>query len=1049
MPNMTTYFVDAQTIAITFEVGEKTSDGKILAFGPNDGMVHKYGIVWKDGVQVGASVGMDVQTEGQTTGTVHVFDTFIEDPAIDFFTFDNAAGPVNQESSYKITVGGQTYTPSQVSYKGSILESATTSLLWPEFVEKHTVHIKLNAPLNQSETVKVDIGHDLIQDVEIAFEPAAIRSEAVHVSQIGFDAQDPLKVAFLSTWLGIDQGNEDGAKNVSYEPGTAFHVINAATGQTVYSGEVELSQALSNPSNFWLNYSQTDVYKMDFSAVTAEGKYHVVVDGVGKSYDFTIGETGWQSAFENSARGMFHQRSGIALEEEHTDWARPRDHHPEDGVVVKYSTATLMDTSMGLNLKNMDTFYALKEGATDVVVPDAWGGWADAADWDRRIQHTESINDLLVLAEMKPDLVKNTTLNIPESDNGIPDLIDEALWGVDFFMRLQRADGGVSGGIEYDEHPQKYEASWVDSNEGFAYAPDSWSSFKFAGSAAKAAFAVAPYDEARAAKYIDAAVKALEWGDANLPDYAKDNLDILAARNLATAELYRATESEKWNIEYLRTTVYGTKSYIAWNEHMFEAAFTYANTNHTGVNKTIADLGVKDILEQADFLQAWQKTDGFLTSVDPWGRINWTGSLTAPKNAAQIYTRAHALTGDETWHKALIASVQYSLGANPMNLSYTTGIGTNQLREIMDIDGDGIGANGPRPGITVYGQISLPEGGVGAWWAGHSGKSVPNSEKMPVNEGYIGWDAVPPVAEYTVNQQISPNVLMYGYLAGTDKDGSKGGSVMGGDTGIVTQPTPIPPTPVPPTPMPPTPVPPTPIPPTPVPPTPTPQPNPKPEPKPEPETKPEPVPGSETPVNEVKVVKVYGTSKVDTINGSDKHELIKSGAGADRVSAKGGDDELHLGAGNDFANGGSGKDTLLGETGSDRLMGASGSDTINGGTERDFIFGGTGKDNLTGGTGLDAFYILTKPEAGDRITDFEKGDKLMLRADQFGLGKGTDLGDIFADGLKTRDAADRFVWDDGANSLWFDANGSKSGGLMLVVELANTYNLSAGDILLI
>jgi hypothetical protein len=82
----------------------------------------------------------------------------------------------------------------------------------------------------------------------------------------------------------------------------------------------------------------------------------------------------------------------------------------------------------------------------------------DAGDWDRRVQHLKSGLLLLELAELFPDYFGSLSLNIPESGNGLPDVVNEALWNIDFFRRLQTAAGGIRGGIESSEHPRRGEA---------------------------------------------------------------------------------------------------------------------------------------------------------------------------------------------------------------------------------------------------------------------------------------------------------------------------------------------------------------------------------------------------------------------------------------------------------------------------------------------------------------------------------------------------------------------------------------------------------------
>ena len=72
-----------------------------------------------------------------------------------------------------------------------------------------------------------------------------------------------------------------------------------------------------------------------------------------------------------------------------------------------------------------------------------------------------------------------------ESQNALPDVVDEALFNLDHYRRLQLEDGGVRGGVEQEEHPRYGEASWQNSLETLTYAPDPWSSCLYAAAAAK------------------------------------------------------------------------------------------------------------------------------------------------------------------------------------------------------------------------------------------------------------------------------------------------------------------------------------------------------------------------------------------------------------------------------------------------------------------------------------------------------------------------------------------------------------------------------------
>jgi endoglucanase len=941
MPIVNVSFVDSSTIAITFEVGRKLSEGAAEVYVAQPGDVISDGVLTRNGVEVGLMVGPN-------GGWLHKWDTFQEDEAVTFFKLVENSTPAaaNLISNYKVMVNGLEVSIAEVFRKANILESAQTGRYSTEFVEKQTVHIKLNTPLSLSDVVKVDFAPTTLTDVTTSYDPANIRSEAVHVSQIGFDIHDPLKVAFLSTWLGDNTASTTENQGVTYAAGTKFYVVDEATGQRVYSGEIELSQAANNPSNFEKNFALTDVYKMDFSSVAKAGTYHVYVEGVGNSYSFKIGEDNWKDAFETSVRGLYHQRSGIAQEAPYTDWTKPRDLHPDDGLIIKQSGATLMDTDMGLNLQNKYSFDELVAQSTEVTV-NAWGGWHDAADYDRRIQHTDSVRDLFFLANTNPDFVESTRLNIPESTNGIPDVIDEGLWTVDFFMRLQREDGAVSGGIESEGHPANGESSYLESLRVYAYAPDAWSSMKYASAAAQAAKLVDKYDAARAAEYRESAIAAMEWAEANTPAYAATNAEVINARNLAALDLFILTGEQKWHDIFVATSVYSSDRTLAWNEHQIEAAFNYATLDIPGVDPAIQARARADIIAEAEFLINFQKDDGFMGTTNPWAPVGWgTGGPTA-EVAANILTRAYALTKDPDYLKAMIGAAQFGLGANPLNMSFTTGVGTNTPREIMDLDADTTGQDA-RPGITVYGAIDYWKYGDIGWWLGQTGDSIqPNAYGAPVYESYQGWQAIAPLGEFTVMQSISKSALLWGMIAAADAGDTQSTGTANADT--ITEKT-----------------------------------------------------------TDVSTSAGNGN---DVVNGSANGTVIHLGNGNDTARANDGDDvvfgddgndTLIGGNGSDRLDGGEGNDTLYGNSGADILVGGAGNDTVRYNNSASAVTVDLKAGKGTGGDAQDDTYIGVERAVGSSFNDVFKGSAAsntfwgMVGADTFHFVKG-DGRDTIAD----------------------------------------------------
>lgn len=672
-------------------------------------------------------------------------------------------------SHYQIvTSDGSKITPTNVYRKSKIDSMAQTGSWEFEWPAVHTLFLELPDALTLGETYQLNFAGNSLQDTEFVYDPEQTRSEAVQISHLGFDPDDPAKVAFLSTWMGSGGG-------LDYTEGKPFWLIDTATGEKVYTGQTVLSQSVETKDYHDRNHNDTDVFMMDFSEFTQPGRYQVYVEGVGTSYEFDIGEDTWRDAFYVSARGMYHQRSGIALEQPYTDYKRPRSFHPDDGMVIYRSTVPLMDTDMGFDWQDgIDAFEALLETRTDEIVADAWGGWMDAGDWDRRISHLEVTRSFLELVELYPDYFKAVNLNLPESDNNLPDILDEALWGLDVFRRLQTDEGGIPGGIESADHPLPSEGSWQESQTVMVYGPGMWSSYMYANVAARAAYVLKNYDKTLAQTYQESAVRAMNWANAELakaPD--EPHSYIYDERNLAAAELYRLTGDSQWHQLFLDTTAF-TKAdapLVDWQVHDHShAAFVYARTKQPTVDETVQENAKNALVRAANTDVGTVNSNGFKWNATPGVVIGW-GTIGAPKT--QTLFRAHTLTDNVDYLRAGILATQFSAGANPSNMIHTTGIGHRNPNMPLLIDMR-VSGQEPPPGITVYGpmDVQIPNGHAKSWsWSIDLFADVmsPTPWEWPTAEAYFDSYYYVPVTEYTVHQSIGPTAYAWGYLAANDK----------------------------------------------------------------------------------------------------------------------------------------------------------------------------------------------------------------------------------------------------------------------------------------
>ena len=145
-------------------------------------------------------------------------------------------------------------------------------------------------------------------------------------------------------------------------------------------------------------------------------------------------------------------------------------------------------------------------------------------------------------------------------------------------------------------------------------------------------------------------------------------------------------------------------------------------------------------------------------------------------------------------------------------------------------------------------------------------------------------------------------------------------------------------------------------------------------------------------------------------------------------------------------------DTLKGSTVANYLQGNGGSDTLDG-------LGGN--DTLEGNDGADKFVFSTTPDGStnhDVINDFSgstgQGDTIELSHAVFTAIAGTVGSHIASSqfqpgGGTATTSTQHVVWNSATGDLYYDSNGSGSGGQVLIAHLNDTPALAAVDIILI
>ncbi|RYE21473.1 MAG: cellulase, partial [Sphingobacteriaceae bacterium] len=203
---------------------------------------------------------------------------------------------------------------------------------------------------------------------------------------------------------------------VSGKTGGKFSIKNP-NGKVVFSGELQATGKT--------DFSGIKTASADFSALHQTGNFVVSAEGLPDSYLFKIEPNVYADAAKASIKAFYFQRASTALPEKFAGkWHRVAG-HADDEVLVHPSAAS-----------------ANRPAGTKI---SAARGWYDAGDYNKYVVNSGiSTGTLLSLYEDFPQHMASVQTNIPETGNGVPDILNEVLWNLRWLLTMQDpADGGV------------------------------------------------------------------------------------------------------------------------------------------------------------------------------------------------------------------------------------------------------------------------------------------------------------------------------------------------------------------------------------------------------------------------------------------------------------------------------------------------------------------------------------------------------------------------------------------------------------------------------
>ncbi len=463
-----------------------------------------------------------------------------------------------------------------------------------------------------------------------------------------------------------------------------------AAGATVMTGQAPPARVASDSGDV--------VTTIAIDRALAPGNYMLDVAAIGTK-PFAVFPRPFRSLFRDAMSFFYQQRAGIAIRPDFVprpDLARPAGHPGETARCFEG-----VDTR-GVRWPGCDRSVAIA------------GGWYDAGDRGKYVVNGAiSVWTLLDAYERSAagkgrDLMGDNVLRLPESGNGVPDLLDEARWEVEWMLRMQLppatraavlADSGrqtrwIDGaGLVYHKVA---DTSWakmplrVEDDRGVRalYPPSTAATLDFAAVTAQAARIWRATDPAFSDRCLIAAKRAFLAATEHPDLFADDRFTGSGAygdRDLRDERFWAATElaitsGDQAALEAMTRSPYAASKPVpalGWNMVAGAATVSALEVPNHLPRAFLSDQR-RTLLASATRLIAEDAAQPYSIPAPP--KAPTWGSNGALLDNALLLGVAFDVSGDAAFRSASVDAIDWVLGRNPLDRSFVTGYGTRPMR---------------------------------------------------------------------------------------------------------------------------------------------------------------------------------------------------------------------------------------------------------------------------------------------------------------------------------------------------------------------------------
>ncbi|WP_031529130.1 glycoside hydrolase family 9 protein [Dyadobacter crusticola] len=522
---------------------------------------------------------------------------------------------------------------------------------------------------------------------------------------------------------------------VAGEKYTHFEVLNASSGKVVFKGKLGAPRTSQ--------YSGKVTRTADFTSFVKPGKYVIALPGSARSAPFEIKKNVHRSVAEASLKGFYFQRVSVDLPEKYAGkWARPAG-HPDTKVLIHPS--------------------AVSEGRPENFEISAPKGWYDAGDYNKYVVNSGiTMGTLLSLYEDFPLYFENFNTNIPESNNALPDLLDEVIYNLRWMLAMQDpAHGGVYHKLTNPRFDGMIMPDAAD-NPRYVVQKNTVATLDFVAVMAQAGRIFKNFENklpGLSDSCMVAAVKGWEWAKKH-PDVYYDQNEInkkydpdvvtgaYGDRSAADEWLWAATEmyATTGKPDYLKDIDLKTGTPMPLPTWSMVQALGYYTLLRSGeslkTEAAILDPVKKSVTAFSDELlqelekQPYNTVMGKNAKDYAWG----SSSVAANQGIALLYT--FKLTKDKKYLFAALGNLDYLLGRNATTYCFLTGFGSKRVMHPHHRPSIADGITDPVPGLLSGGPNPGQQDKCATYTSKFADESFTDDDcSYASNEIAINWNA--------------------------------------------------------------------------------------------------------------------------------------------------------------------------------------------------------------------------------------------------------------------------------------------------------------------